>query len=71
MDEKPKHTLGRRPNEARREQVRKLYLNGMSLRMIAQEVGTTYQAVHSLLVRMGVPLRPQGGNSGPHSRHRK
>lgn len=62
---------GRRPNTTRREQVKAMYHNGMSLRLIAQELGVTYQAVHSMLLRSGVQMRSQGGNNGPHSRHRK
>lgn len=64
-----KHT-GRNPNEARREAVRAMYEAGMSIRTIALRVGTTYQAVHSLLQRIGVPLRPRGGNTGSHSRRK-
>jgi transposase len=63
------HT-GRIPNEARREAVRAMYHAGMSIRTIALRVGTTYQAVHSLLQRMGVTLRPRGGNTGSHSRRK-
>jgi len=44
---------------------------GKSIRQIAAELGVTFQAVQSLLVRMGVPRRPRGGNTGSHSRHRR
>ena len=64
------HT-GRTPNEARRVAVKAMYDGGMSVRQIAALVGTTYQAVHSLLQRSGMQLRPRGGNTGSHSRHRK
>lgn len=63
------HT-GRLPNAARRDAVRAMYEAGMSIRTIAVRVGTTYQAVHSLLQRMGVTLRPRGGNTGSHSRRK-
>lgn len=62
---------GRKPNVTRREQVVAMYHNGMSLRLIAAELGVTYQAVHAMLRRSGVEMRPQGGNTGSHSRHRK
>lgn len=64
-----RHT-GRYPNKARRDAVAAMYKAGMSIRVIATRVGTTYQAVHSLLQRMGVPLRPRGGNTGSHSRRK-
>jgi transposase len=44
---------------------------GKSIRQIAAELGVTFQAVQSLLARMGVPRRPRGGNTGSHSRHRR
>lgn len=65
-----KHT-GNLPNEAKRQKVADLYLSGLTVREVAREVGVTFQAVHSMLVRMGVSLRPRGGNNGPHSRHRR
>lgn len=62
---------GPEPNEKRRAQVLALYDAGLSLRAVAARVGVTYQAVHSMLQRMGASLRPPGGNNGSHSRHRK
>jgi IS30 family transposase len=56
---------------AYRQTVRTLYEEGMSLRMISEQVGKTRQAIQQLLVRMGVPRRPRGGNQGSHSRHRR
>lgn len=63
--------MGNRPHMERRQRVRELYEQGHSLRDVAQMVGTTFQAVHGMLRRMGVPIRPNGGNTGSHSRHRK
>jgi hypothetical protein len=59
------------PNHERRAQVKALYESGLSVRQIAPKLGVTFQAVQSMLVRMGVPRRPRGGNQGPHSRHKK
>lgn len=59
------------PNFERRAQVKALYESGLSVRQIAAQVGVTFQAVQSMLARMGVPRRPRGGNQGPHSRHKK
>lgn len=59
------------PNLERRAQVKALYESGLSVRQISAQVGVTFQAVQSMLARMGVPRRPRGGNQGPHSRHRK
>lgn len=70
---KPKrfaHT-GRRPNEERRQAVATLYQSGLSIHAVAELIGVSPQAVHSMLQRMGVQLRPRGGNQGSHSRHRK
>lgn len=64
------HT-GRQPNEERRQAVLALYESGMPLRSVAELMGVTPQAVHSMLTRMGVTLRPPGGNQGSHSRHRR
>lgn len=63
--------VGNMPNEARRHTVRVLYESGLSLRMVADRIGVTYQAVHALLQRSGVVLRPRGCNVGTHSRHKK
>ena len=41
--------VGNMPNEARRHTVRVLYESGLSLRMVADRIGVTYQAVHALL----------------------
>jgi IS30 family transposase len=59
------------PNLERREIVRMLYVSGLSVREIGIQTGRTHQAVHSMLQRMGIPLRKRGGNTGSHSRHRK
>jgi hypothetical protein len=59
------------PNHERRAQVKALYESGLSVRQIAAQIGVTFQAVQSMLVRMGVPRRSRGGNQGPHSRHKK
>jgi transposase len=64
------HT-GNKPNDERRNQVRDLYLSGLTVRAVADKVGVTFQAVQSMLDRMGVPRRPRGGNTGSHSRRRK
>jgi transposase len=64
------HT-GNKPNDERRNQVRDLYLSGLTVRAVADKVGVTFQAVQSMLNRMGVPRRPRGGNTGSHSRRRK
>ena len=63
--------VGNTPNEARRHTVRVLYESGLSLRMVADRIGVTYQAVHALLQRSGVVLRTRGCNVGTHSRHKK
>ena len=62
---------GNKPHAIRRAKVRALYRSGLSLRDVAHEVGVTFQAVHRMLVRMGEPIRKNGGNTGSHSRHRK
>lgn len=58
-------------NEARRHKVRELYLSGRSIRSIAEELRCTFQNVHGMLMRLGIPRRPRGGNQGGHSRHKK
>jgi transposase len=58
-------------NERRRASVQRLYTEGMTLRAIAKRYGVSYQAIHIMLCRMGVPRRPRGGNQGSHSRRRK
>jgi transposase len=55
---------------ARREHAKELYAQGYSLRQIAVRMGITYQAVHYLLNRQEVAMRPRGGNQGAHSRHK-
>jgi transposase len=62
---------GNMPNEARRHTVRVLYDSGLSIRAIAERIGVSFQAVHSLLRRSGVVLRPRGSNQGHHSRHKR
>ena len=61
----------RPPDLAKREEVATLYASGLSIRQIAEKLGKSFQAIQSMLVRMGIPRRPRGGNQGPHSRHRK
>ena len=63
--------VGNMPNEERRHTVRVLYESGLSLRDIGVTIGVTFQAVHSLLKRSGVEMRPRGYSVGSHSRHRK
>jgi transposase len=65
------HHTGNQPNEIRRARVIALYRSGLSIRAVAAQVGTTFQAVHSLLERVGEPRRTRGGNMGGHSRHRR
>lgn len=55
---------------ARRAHAKELYEQGLPLRQIALRMGVTYQAVHYLLKRQEVPMRPRGGNQGAHSRHK-
>ena len=62
---------GNMPNEARRHTVRVLYESGLSIRDVATRIGVSFQAVHALLKRAGVVLRPRGCNVGSHSRHKK
>jgi transposase len=62
---------GNVPHAIRRAKVLALYRSGLSLRLVAKEVGVSFQAVHSMLRRIGVPLRSRGGNTGGHSRHKK
>jgi predicted DNA-binding protein YlxM (UPF0122 family) len=53
------------------ERMKAMYAKGLTLRQIAEKLGVTHQAVHQQLTRAGVPMRPRGGNTGAHSRHRK
>lgn len=55
----------------RRQQMKAMYLSGLKLRDIALAMNVTFQSVHQVLTRMGVPMRPRGGNTGAHSRRRK
>ena len=64
------HT-GSAPNQHRRRVVATLYQSGLSMRDIAAIVGVSFQAVQSLCKRMGLPVRPPGGNQGAHSRHER
>lgn len=66
MDEQPKLTI-----PERRALVVSLYQSGHTTRQIAERLGISYQAVHQMLQRLEIPLRPRGGNMGSHSRHRK
>lgn len=61
---------GNKPNADKRQTVVALYQHGHTIRDIARAVGVTFQAVHALLVKAGVPRRPRGGNTRSHSRHR-
>lgn len=73
--QKNKHQIGEHtgnsPNEMRRVVVASCYASGLSIRAIAAITGVSFQAVHSMLKRMKVPMRQRGGNSGSHSRHKK
>ena len=62
---------GNMPNEHRRHTVRVLYESGLSIRDVSVRIGVSFQAVHALLKRSGVVLRPRGCNVGSHSRHKK
>lgn len=62
---------GNQPNEERRVAVKALYDAGLSVRSVADRIGVTFQAVHSMLQRMGVTMRPRGSSTGSHSRHKK
>jgi transposase len=62
---------GNQPNEERRVAVKALYDAGLSIRAISERIGVTFQAVHSMLQRMGVTMRPRGASTGGHSRHKK
>lgn len=62
---------GNVPHDIRRAKVLALYQSGLPLRAVADEVGVTFQAVYAMLKRMHVKMRPRGGNTGSHSRHRK
>lgn len=69
--ERPRIDILREQQEAYRAQVETLYLSGLSLAQVAMRLGCTKQAVASLLKRQGTVMRPAGGNTGSHSRHRK
>ena len=62
---------GNKPNDEKRQIVRMLYNSGLSVRDVSARMGVTFQAVHSMLVRMGVRRRPVGGSTGSHSRRKK
>lgn len=47
-----------------------LYAEGHSLAVLAERFGVSKEAVRQCLHRLKVPMRPRGGNQGPHSRHR-
>jgi predicted DNA-binding protein YlxM (UPF0122 family) len=53
------------------EQMKAMYAKGMTLRAIAERMNMTHQAVHQALTQAGVAMRPRGGNTGGHSRHRR
>jgi hypothetical protein len=42
-----------------RDEIIRLYKEGLNLREVADKVGCTFQNVHLHLVRQGVPLRPR------------
>ena len=46
------------------------YREGVPLRVLAEEHKVDKETIRRVLRRAGVPLRPRGGNQGPHSRHR-
>jgi DNA invertase Pin-like site-specific DNA recombinase len=64
------HT-GNKPNEEKREIVRMLYNSGLPMRAVADRMGVSFQAVHSMLHRMGMTVRGHGGMTGSHSRKKK
>lgn len=64
------HTGGK-PNEDRRHAVVALYESGLTLRECAAALKVSFQAVHQILQRAGVPRRGRGGNQGSHSRRRR
>ncbi len=55
----------------RKSMIASLYIQGWTTRQIAAKVGISYQAVHAMLQRLNIPLRPRGGNMGSHSRRKK
>lgn len=65
-----RHT-GNKPNEEKRDVAKMLYLSGLSIRQVAEEMGVTFQATHGMLQRSGVKLRGKGGMTGGHSRQKK
>jgi transposase len=67
----PRPKYERKTQAVRRQQMKQLYQEGMNLRQIAAAFNVTYQSVHQVLVRLGVRMRPRGGNRGSHSRRRK
>ena len=64
------HT-GNKPNDEKRQIVKMLYNSGLSMRQVADRMGVTFQAVHSMLHRMGATVRDSGGSMGSHSRRKK
>jgi hypothetical protein len=64
------HT-GNKPNDEKRQIVRMLYNSGLSMRQVADRMGVSFQAVHSMLHRMGAVVRDAGGSTGSHSRRKK
>lgn len=45
-------------------QLRWAYLDGASIRQLADETGRSYGFVHAILSEAGVPLRARGYNAG-------
>lgn len=64
----PMALTGSKPNLDRRHAVIALYQSGLTLRECAAALKVSFQAVHQVLQRAGVPRRGRGGNQGSHSR---
>jgi transposase len=64
----PMALTGNQPNDDRRRAVIALYQSGLALRECAAALKVSFQAVHQILQRAGVPRRGRGGNQGSHSR---
>jgi DNA invertase Pin-like site-specific DNA recombinase len=64
------HT-GNKPNDEKRQIVRMLYNSGLPMRVVADRMGVSFQAVHSMLHRMGLPVRGHGGMVGSRRKKKK
>ena len=62
---------GNKPNDEKRDVVKMLYYSGLSVRQVADRMGVSFQAIHSMLHRMGATVRKPGGSMGSHSRRKK